>query len=200
MNFFYPYHFKNQDNEHDIISALTTPDMDLFLKSNMTEFSSNIIIWLRHKNQSSDIYNDIIMRLCQNFIVVLIKIDDKFNIANKIKFNQFLMNVINTLTNTCMIKFRLNLTILQIIFIGHKSSCKFLLNITDNKIILIDPDCKPQISDNMSIIDFNDEPYNLSVIDPSMIFAYPTTDIKIMNSRVRHLTFLYDMINKIVNS
>jgi hypothetical protein len=209
MQFYYPYQLKNQINEHKIISMLTN-SLASDIKLIMKPFSSDIIILVTSTNQNHNIYDDFILRICQNSIVVVI--NDNFNIINEIKYNQFIMNIINRLINTCMIKFNINLTISQIIFIGYKSSCKNILNphiiTSNNQIILIDPEIKLDTiptNKNISVIVFKSSAstsllniYTLVDVNQSMIFTHPSHDINIINSRISHITNLSNLINKII--
>ena len=79
MQFYYPYELKNQTNEHKIISMLTNSSLS-DIKLIMKPFSSDIVILLTSVNQNNNIYDDFILRICQNSIVVVINDNWKYEI------------------------------------------------------------------------------------------------------------------------
>lgn len=229
MEFYYPYQFKTRNDEQEMISmittakltknnntTLTTNDIESMLRS----FSSDIIILLWSSDNNRNIYDELILRLCQNNIVVVAQMDI---IMNDTQTNCFMINVMNQLKNLCMVKFRMNIIITKITMIGHKVSCGYILNNTfpksKNKIILIDPVLKSSRDfqkDNINILissttsyDENmrqkietvtSNIYTLSGTDNSMIFASPTSDIILLNERSDHISRLVCLMNEIINN
>jgi hypothetical protein len=217
MQFYYPYSFKQSGDQNEMIAMLTTTK----LKTNkhnvlginditnmLSPRSSDLIIILWSNDTQHIMYNNIIIQLQQKYIIALVYV------TNNIQSQQFISNIMQHIKTSCMIKFRINIEIPNISFVGYKSSCKYLINDIKNKIIAIDPPItilnkKLFNADNIHIIFSSncDKSYStllpkaniLSDIDLTKVFAFPVSDMNIITSRLHHITQLIAIIIKILN-
>ena len=217
MQFYYPYSFKETENENEMISMLTATKIRTYkhnvlgindITNMLTSSSSDLIILLWSNDTQHNMYNNIIIQLQQNYIIALVYV------TNNIQSQQFISNILQHITISCMIKYRINITIPNISFMGYKSSCQYIINNNKNKIIVIDPIITNSNkiifnADNIYIIfssncnkkyaTLSPKTYLLSDIDLSMVFAYPVSDMNIITSRIPHITQLITIIKKILN-
>jgi len=217
MQFYYPYSFKQCDNENEMISMLTTTKLKTYkhnvfgindISNMLSSESSDLIIILWSNDTQRIMYNNIIIQLQQKYIIALVYV------TNNIQSQQLISTIIQHIKSSCMIKFRINIMIPNVSFMGYKSSCQYLVGNIKNKIIAIDPIITKSNkilfnADNMNIIFSSkcDKTYAtlspkvklLSDIDLSMVFAFPVSDMNIITSRLPHITQLIAIIIKILN-
>lgn len=228
MEFIFPLHFKRRTDDQEMISMINTAKSTLCgsfkltindIKSMMSQYSSNMIILVYSSNVKRSVYDDLVLHMSQDYIVVISKIDD--TVLNQNQSNIFIMNILNQLNNISMIQYRTLINIKSLILLGHRSSCQYLLSKTfteaKNKIIFIDPvltSTQTIQKDIISVIMFTESnndtvirqkiealtsnTYTLQGTDPDKIFASPTSDLSELNNRSDHVSRLCSAIDQIL--
>lgn len=189
------------------------------IKSMMTAYSSKLIVLFWSSDVKRNIYDELILRLCQTNVVAVARIDTTMNDTQA---QLFMLNILNMLKNSSMIKYRVDISVTQITLIGHRTSCSYILTKyfteSKNKIILIDPvlnTTPTSQKDNINVIVFSSSSYDSSTrqkittitantytlpnTDPDMIFVTPSSDMSVMNTRSENTTRLVVSINEIIN-
>ena len=215
MNIYYPNELSRRNDEAEIISSITTPDIISIneLKTYLVNKSYSVIVLLWSLPMKHYNYKELILRLTNTKnIVILIRTE---LILKTINETQFITLISNNIYNDAMIKFRINVKILKITFIAHQLSCNFLLNTSfNNKIIFIDPfidqNIKIKEKNNIHIITFSDIIYDKKTKDiinsissniytlnntiSSLIFMKHVSDLLLLNKIHQQLSKLYDAL------
>jgi hypothetical protein len=220
MEIFFPYNFQRINGENEIVSMITTAkstkNNNLILTmdeivSMMDIKSSDVKILQLAPDANSNIYDEMILLLRENYICVLARIDFPTS-PEQMKYSE--KKIINILKNECMVNFRIILMVGQIEWISYNMTLDSSFSGSKTKIILINPilklpsvlrkgnirvvlfsPCDAEMRKKMEVLD--PDKWIISDTDPSIIFSGPTSDINLIKVRSDHTSRLIASILKL---